>query len=159
MKKTKVTTVCGANLNSISGRETINPSSSVIITITYQKYSELCRLLNELNSSLNSFQDSTDFTLSEVREMNDLRWFLNHNLGFEKNGLHHYSPYEIPKNKIEIDKMDKVNLIASVVEGQTLCPFNLLMEDTEFRNLLKAVIDLPLEEATSQLISKANEIS
>jgi|TARA_R110000744_G_scaffold177176_1_gene295948 hypothetical protein len=55
--------------------------------------------------------------------------------------------------------MDKVNLIASVVEGQTLCPFNLLMEDTEFRNLLKAVIDLPLEEATSQLISKANEIS
>ena len=63
MKKTKVTTVCGANLNSISGRETINPSSSVIITITYQKYSELCRLLNELNSSLNSFQDSTDFTL------------------------------------------------------------------------------------------------
>ena len=55
--------------------------------------------------------------------------------------------------------MDKVNLIASVVEGQTLCPFNLLMEDTEFKNLLKAVIDLPLEEATSQLISKANEIS
>jgi hypothetical protein len=56
-------------------------------------------------------------------------------------------------------QMDKINIIASVVEGETLCPFNLLMEDTGFKNLLKAVIDLPLEEATLQLISKANEIS
>jgi|TARA_R100001460_G_scaffold99297_1_gene142487 hypothetical protein len=55
--------------------------------------------------------------------------------------------------------MNKVNIIASIVEGETLCDFGLLMEDTEFKNLLKAVINLPLEEATSQLINKANEIS
>ena len=55
--------------------------------------------------------------------------------------------------------MNKLNIIASIVEGKTLCNFDLLMEDTDFKNLLKSVIDLPLEEATSQLINKANEIS
>ena len=55
--------------------------------------------------------------------------------------------------------MNKVNIIASIVEGETLCDFGLLMEDTDFKNLLKAVINLPIEEATSQLINKANEIS
>ena len=55
--------------------------------------------------------------------------------------------------------MNKINIIASIVEGETLCNFSSLMEDTEFKNLLKAVINLPLEEATSQLINKANEIS
>ena len=57
------------------------------------------------------------------------------------------------------ETMNKINIIASIVEGETLCDFGLLMEDTEFKNLLKAVINLPLEEATSQLINKANEIS
>ena len=55
--------------------------------------------------------------------------------------------------------MNKLNIIASIVEGETLCNFNCLMEDAEFKKLLKAVINLPLEEATSQLINKANEIS
>ena len=55
--------------------------------------------------------------------------------------------------------MNKVNIIASIVEGETLCNFGLFMEDTEFKKLLKAVINLPLEEATSQLINRANEIS
>jgi len=55
--------------------------------------------------------------------------------------------------------MNKVNIIASIVEGETLCNFSLLMENTEFKDLLKSVINLPLEEATSQLIKKANEIS
>ena len=55
--------------------------------------------------------------------------------------------------------MNKVNIIASIVEGETLCDFGLLMENTDFKNLLKAVINLPIEEATSQLINKANKIS
>ena len=54
--------------------------------------------------------------------------------------------------------MNKVNIIASIVEGETLCDFGLLMEDTDFKNLLKAVINLPLEEATSQLINKKQEL-
>jgi|TARA_R110000824_G_scaffold26940_2_gene92055 hypothetical protein len=60
---------------------------------------------------------------------------------------------------MSLDKMNKGDIIVSLVEGATTCSFYLLMEDTEFRNLLIAVIDLPLEEATLQLISKANEIS
>jgi len=55
--------------------------------------------------------------------------------------------------------MSKLNIIASIVEGETLCNFNSLMENLEFKKLLKAVINLPLDEATSQLINKANEIS
>ncbi len=63
------------------------------------------------------------------------------------------------KDKAKKETMNKVNIIASIVEGETLCDFGLLMEDTDFKNLLKAVINLPIEEATSQLINKANEIS
>ena len=55
--------------------------------------------------------------------------------------------------------MNKLNIIASIVEGETICNFGSLMEDLEFKKLLKAVINLPLEEATSQLINKANKIS
>ena len=55
--------------------------------------------------------------------------------------------------------MNKYNIIASIVEGETLCDFNVLMEDEDFIRLLKAVINLPIEEATHQLIKKANEIS
>ena len=55
--------------------------------------------------------------------------------------------------------MNKYNIIASIVEGETLCDFNILMEDQDFVRLLKAVINLPIEEATHQLIKKANEIS
>ena len=55
--------------------------------------------------------------------------------------------------------MNKLNIIASIVEGETLCDFGLLMEDTEFKNLLKSVINLPIDEATLQLINKANKIS
>ena len=55
--------------------------------------------------------------------------------------------------------MNKFNIIASIVEGETLCNFDSLMEDLEFKKLFKAVKNLPLEEATSQLIDKANEIS
>ena len=49
---------------------------------------------------------------------------------------------------MSLDKMNKGDIIVSLVEGATTCSFYLLMEDTEFRNLLIAVIDLPLEEAT-----------
>ena len=55
--------------------------------------------------------------------------------------------------------MYKYDLIVSIVEGQTTCNFGLLMEDEEFKDLLKSVIDLPIDDATEQLINKANEIS
>ena len=50
-------------------------------------------------------------------------------------------------------------MIASIVEGETLCDFNLLMEDEDFIRLLKAVINLPIEEATSQLIKKGSSFT
>ena len=60
--------------------------------------------------------------------------------------------------KIEVN-MNKANVIASIVEGETLCNFNELMEDTDFKNLFKDVVNLPIDKATDKLINKANEIS
>ena len=55
--------------------------------------------------------------------------------------------------------MNKANVIASIVEGETLCNFNELMEDTDFKNLFKDVVNLTIDKATDKLINKANEIS
>lgn len=55
--------------------------------------------------------------------------------------------------------MNKLDVIASIVEGETCCCFYSLMEDEEFKTLVKKVVKLPLEEATKKLINKANEIS
>ena len=55
--------------------------------------------------------------------------------------------------------MNKLDVIVSIVEGETCCCFYSLMEDEEFSTLVKKVVKLPLEEATKKLINKANEIS
>jgi hypothetical protein len=55
--------------------------------------------------------------------------------------------------------MDKLNIIASIVEGETSCSFGHLMEDEAFNKLAHEVKHLDVDEATNQLISLANEIS
>ena len=54
--------------------------------------------------------------------------------------------------------MNKFNVIASIVSGETCTDFNLLMEDQDFLALAKKVVQLPVNEATEKLINKANEI-
>jgi len=54
--------------------------------------------------------------------------------------------------------MNKLNVIASIVSGETFTDFNLLMEDEDFAALAKKVVHLPINEATEKLINKANEI-
>ena len=54
--------------------------------------------------------------------------------------------------------MDKLNIIASIIEGETLCAFDHLMEDEAFNKLAHEVKHLNLDEATNQLIALANEI-
>ena len=54
--------------------------------------------------------------------------------------------------------MNKFNVIASIVSGETFTDFSLLMEDEEFSTLAKKVVHLPINEATKKLINKANEI-
>ena len=55
--------------------------------------------------------------------------------------------------------MNKANVIASIVEGETLCNFNELMEDEDFYSLAIKVKNLSIDEAVSKLVNKANEIS
>ena len=54
--------------------------------------------------------------------------------------------------------MNKLNVIASIVSGETCSDFNLLMENEEFHELVYDVRNLPINEATEKLINKANEI-
>ena len=54
--------------------------------------------------------------------------------------------------------MDRLNIIASIVSGETCSDFNLLMENKDFAALAKKVVQLPINEATEKLINKANEI-
>jgi len=54
--------------------------------------------------------------------------------------------------------MDKLNLIASIVSGETCTDFHILMENDEFLSLVHDVRNLPINEATEKLINKANEI-
>ena len=54
--------------------------------------------------------------------------------------------------------MNKFNVIASIVSGETCSDFNLLMENKDFAASAKKVVQLPINEATEKLINKANEI-
>ena len=54
--------------------------------------------------------------------------------------------------------MNKLNVIASIVSGETCTDFHILMENDEFLSLVHDVRNLPINEATEKLINKANEI-
>ena len=54
--------------------------------------------------------------------------------------------------------MNKLNLITSIVSGETCTDFHILMENDEFLSLVHDVRNLPINEATEKLINKANEI-
>ena len=70
----------------------------VIITMDLHRYEALCRGFNSLHDSMNSFSEMMDFHLSEVRDMDNLRWTMRFSLGFVEPENHHGS-FTIPKEK------------------------------------------------------------
>ena len=69
-----------------------------IITMDLHRYESLCRGFNSLHDSMNSFSEMMDFHMSEVREMDNLRWTMRFSLGFVEPENHHGS-FSIPKEK------------------------------------------------------------
>ena len=54
----------------------------------------------------------------------------------------------------------KANVIASIVSGQLLTDFDLLMEDDEFRSKFKEIVKndkISIDDASDQLIEYAND--
>ncbi len=54
-------------------------------------------------------------------------------------------------------KHDKLDLIASIFEGETSSSFDLCIEDKSFRSLVVNHATKPLEEVVSILVNYANE--
>tara|TARA_R100001594_G_scaffold80719_1_gene115297 strand:+ start:169 stop:357 length:189 start_codon:yes stop_codon:yes gene_type:complete len=54
-------------------------------------------------------------------------------------------------------KNDKLDLIASIFEGETLASFNVCCEDQDFRNLVIKNAMKPTNEVVSILTNYANE--
>ncbi len=69
-----------------------------IITMDMDKYVKLCRGFNSLHHSMNSFSEMMDFSMSEVRDMDNLRWTMRFALGFVEPANYH-SDFTIPKEK------------------------------------------------------------
>ena len=54
-------------------------------------------------------------------------------------------------------KNDKLDLIASLFEGETLSNFDICCEDLEFRNMVIQNSSLPTLDIVSKLVDYANE--
>jgi hypothetical protein len=69
-----------------------------VITMHLDKYERLCQNFNGLVCAMGSVHDLWDFSLRDVHAMDELKWTLQFDLGFEKieNDSYH-SQYRIPK--------------------------------------------------------------
>ena len=63
----------------------------VVITMDLHRYEALCRGFNSLHEAMNSFSEMMDFHMSEVRNMDNLRWTMRFSLGFVEPKNHHSS--------------------------------------------------------------------
>ena len=70
----------------------------VIITMDTYRYINLCRGFNNLHGSMNSFAEMMDFSMSEIRDMDNLRWNMRFSLGFVEPEQYH-DEFTIPKEK------------------------------------------------------------
>ena len=69
-----------------------------IITMDTDRYIKLCRGFNSLHHSMNSFSEMMDFSMSEIRNMDNLRWNMRWALGFVEPEKY-YGDYTIPEEK------------------------------------------------------------
>ena len=69
-----------------------------IITMDTDRYIKLCRGFNSLHQSMNSFAEMMDFSMSEIRDMDNLRWNMRFALGFVEPEKYH-DDFTIPKEE------------------------------------------------------------
>lgn len=68
----------------------------VQITMDIQRYESMCKYFNAFNEAMNEVGELMDFRLSELRDMDFLRFNMIASLGFEKINKSYYSDYRIP---------------------------------------------------------------
>ena len=69
-----------------------------VITMPIENYARMCRYFNIFNEAMNEVSETMDFRLSELMNMDYLRYSLLHNLGFERIDNKSYSSeYKIPE--------------------------------------------------------------
>ena len=69
----------------------------VQITMSVQGYANICKYFNTFNDAMHEFGELMDFRMSEVRDMDYLRYALINHLGLEKiQSSGYYSDFKIP---------------------------------------------------------------
>jgi len=68
-----------------------------VITMSIEKYTQMCKLFNSFNDAMNDVGEMFDLRLSEVQQMDNLRYCMRFNLGFVKVNEDSYnSDFKIP---------------------------------------------------------------
>ena len=69
----------------------------VQINMSIQGYSNICKYFNSFNDAMNEVGELMDFRMSEVRDMDYLRYALINHLGLERvQSSGYYSDFKIP---------------------------------------------------------------
>ena len=71
---------------------------SAVITMDKDRYIKLCRGFNSLHHSMNAFGECMDFNMSEIRDIDNLRWTMRFALGFVEPEKYH-DDFTLPKEK------------------------------------------------------------
>ena len=69
-----------------------------IITMDTDRYIKLCRGFNSLHHSMNAFGECMDFNMSEIRDIDNLRWTMRFALGFVEPEKYH-DDFTLPKEE------------------------------------------------------------
>ena len=70
---------------------------NVTVTMSVEKYTQMCKLFNGFNDAMNEVGEMFDLRLSEVQQMDNLRYCMRFNLGFVKvNEDSYHSDFKIP---------------------------------------------------------------
>ena len=72
--------------------------NKTIITMDTDRYIKLCQGFSKLHQSMNSFSENLDFNMSEIRDIDNLRWNMRWALGFVEPEKY-YGDYTIPEEK------------------------------------------------------------
>jgi len=68
-----------------------------VITMPIESYIRMCKFFNSFNDAMNDVGEMFDLRLSEVQDMDHLRWCMRINLGFVKiNEDSYHSDFKIP---------------------------------------------------------------
>ena len=68
-----------------------------IITMSVEKYTQMCKLFNGFNDAMDEVSEMFDFRMSEIQQMDNLRYCMRFNLGFVKvNEKNYHSDFVIP---------------------------------------------------------------